>query len=104
TGEATISPAQLSVAVKSIASGNSVIHCAVISAGAAGATGAVVSATVMVCDTDDVLLQASVKVQVRVTMTLQGSESSVVSTGEATISPAQLSVAVKSIASGNSVI
>src|SRR5690606_41123620 len=65
-----ISPPQLSVAVKLPAAGTSVIHSSVTSAGEARSTGAVVSVMVMVGDTEEVLLQASVKVQVRVMMTL----------------------------------
>ena len=65
-------------------------------------TGAVVSLTVMFCDTEALLPQASVNVHVRVIRMLQGSASSTVSTPVAVMSPAQLSVAVRSPGAGTS--
>ena len=47
-GEAVIAPSQLSVAVKSIGAGTSVAHCAFTFAGGTGATGGVVSSTLIV--------------------------------------------------------
>ena len=63
---AVISPEQLSVAVKAIMAGTSAAHATVTASGAVGATGAILSLTVIVWDTDVVLLQESVNVQVRV--------------------------------------
>ena len=59
---------QLSVYASDVIAGISAIHCTVIAAGGAANTGAVVSDTVMSCVAIDVLPQASVKVQVLVTI------------------------------------
>jgi hypothetical protein len=94
----------LSVAVKETIGGTSPPQESVTSAGAAGATGATVSFTVMVCDTDDVFPQASVNVHVRVT-TYEPAHSPCVieSTPSTVISAPQLSVAVSEIIAGTSV-
>ncbi len=63
-----ISPPQLSTAVNHIDGGTSPVQETVMSTGAAGKAGAIVSFTFMVCDTDEVLPQASVNVQVLVTI------------------------------------
>ncbi|MCF6130648.1 hypothetical protein L1S35_13285, partial [Flavobacterium sp. AS60] len=63
-----ISPVQLSVAVSETIAGTSVAQATVIAAGASGATGATSSTTLIVCDTDEVLLHASVNVHVLVTV------------------------------------
>ena len=59
---------QLSVYASDIIAGISLIHCTVIAAGGAANTGAVVSDTVISCVAVAVLPQASVKVQVLVTI------------------------------------
>ncbi len=64
-GLTVMSPSQLSVAVRSTSAGTSVAHSKVRSVGAVGATGAVVSATVIVWLTLEVFPHKSVKVQVR---------------------------------------
>jgi len=61
-----MSESQLSVAVRSPASGTSPAHSKLASAGATGGTGGVVSLTVMICAELDTLPQASVAVHVRV--------------------------------------
>ncbi len=98
----TLAVPQLSEAVNVSALGTT-SHSTVISVGNVPTkVGSVVSCTVMVCDTDDVLSHASVKVQVRVIITLQGLELSTESTPVTVISPAQLSVAVRFPAAGTS--
>ena len=57
----------MSVAVSEVLAGTSAAQATVIVAGACGATGAIVSFTLIVCDTEDELPQASLKVQVLVT-------------------------------------
>ena len=79
------------VSVKSLASWS---HSIVRSAGTVK-VGAVVSTTVMVCDTEDEFPQSSVKVQVLIIITLQEFELSITSIPVTDISSIQLSLAVK---------
>ena len=53
-------PSQLSVHVRTFPDRSPLVHQIVISAGAGANTGACVSITVIVCDVEDVLPQASV--------------------------------------------
>jgi hypothetical protein len=57
-----IAPEQLSVAVNEVIAGTSAAQSKFIVAGASVATGAMLSFTLIVCETEDVLLHASVKV------------------------------------------
>ena len=77
-------------------------HCTVRAAGGVGSTGFVVSAMVMVCDTEAVLPHLSVKVQVRKMITLRQpvAGGATLSTGLAMILYPQLSVAVRSVFAG----
>ncbi len=64
-GTPVILPPQLSVAESTAAVGTNEAQVTVIFAGAAGATGGMLSFTVMVCEAVELLPQASVNVQVR---------------------------------------
>ena len=64
TPATVIDPLQLSVAVSETMAGTSAPQEAVMSAGATGTTGATVSLTLIVCETDDVFPQTSVNVHV----------------------------------------
>ena len=75
TPEAVIVPEQLSVAESETIAGTSPSQDTVTSAGAAGATGAVVSLTVKVADVVDAFPQASVAVKVTVTAAEQSADS-----------------------------
>src|SRR5687768_762182 len=57
---------QLSVYARAVIAGTSPIHCTVIGGGGAANTGAIVSVIVMICVTEEVLPQESVKVHVLV--------------------------------------
>jgi hypothetical protein len=103
TPNTVIAPLQLSFAVSEIIEGTSLLQVAVIEAGARGTTGARVSFTVIVCDTDDVLLHASVNVQVLVTVNEFGQlPAAIESTPNTVIAPLQLSFAVSEIIAGTS--
>jgi predicted metallopeptidase len=94
---------QLSVAVNETIAGTSSAQDTVTSAGAVGATGATVSFTLIVCDTDEVFPQASAKVQVRVTVNASAQAPGVtVSTPVTVTAPEQLSVAVNETIAGTS--
>jgi hypothetical protein len=98
-----VSP-QLSVAVNEIIGGTSPIHANVISAGAVGGVGGVVSFTVIVCVTIDVFEHASVNVHVLVIVNeLAQFPGTTVSTPCTVIDPPQLSVAVNEVIGGTSV-
>ena len=93
----------MSVAVREIIAGTSDPQAIVISAGACGTTGAIVSSTSISCEITDVLPQASVKVQVLViTYEFGQSPGATLSTPKAVIEPEQLSIAVKDIGAGTS--
>ncbi len=96
-----MSPSQLSNAVKSIGAGTSASHSTSTSAGASGAAGAVVSSTVIVCDTLLSLPHSSTNVHVLTVTNEFGQSPGVVSSTALTvISPSQLSNAVKSTDAG----
>jgi hypothetical protein len=101
---AVIAPWQLSVAVKVTLAGTSEPQATFTAAGAAGAVGATVSFTLIVCDTEDEFPQASVNVQVlTITKELAQAPGVVTSTPKAEIDPPQLSVAVSVTFAGTSV-
>ena len=94
---------QLSVAV-AIANSGVAGHEIVVSSGSGAITGAIESITLIVCEVEDELLQASVNVQVLVTTNELGhSPWAILSIPSTVISPLQLSVAVSEIIGGTSV-
>ena len=103
TPSTVISAPQLSVAVSETIAGTSEAQATVMVAGAAGATGAMLSLTLMFCETEVVFPHASVKVQVRTMVNEFGQlPGVVVSTPSATIAPEQLSAAVRVMVAGTS--
>jgi hypothetical protein len=103
TPSAVICAPQLSVAVKVTLAGTSEAHATVTVAGAVGATGATVSFTLIVCDTEELFPQTSVKVQVlTITKELAQAPGVVTSTPCAVISLLQLSTAVRVVLAGTS--
>jgi hypothetical protein len=100
----TVAVPQLSLAVITAGLGTLSQEAAVFAGVTSLKFGATVSSTVIVCDIDEVLLQASVKVQVLVTVNELGQlPGVVVSTPSTVICPAQLSFAVSEVIAGTSV-